>query len=162
VAYRSDRSKLSEVQRQAIQKIQVSEVTAMCFGTLSLTQSEATGASRIENTVLIKRLEKIPCNVTQTFYTVSDGQTAVSCELTESLNPETDRQFVKIIWKGNLELPPNRPQGQPIDITYSYDANQMMRCSFVDRTSGRRTDVEIKMASVESSGVGSVEQFMVE
>jgi molecular chaperone DnaK len=162
VAYRSDRSKLSEVQRQAIQKIQVSEVTAMCFGTLSLTQSEATGVPRIENTVLIKRLEKIPCNVTQTFYTVSDGQIAVSCELTESLNPETDQQFVKIIWKGNLELPPNRPQGQPIDITYSYDANQMMRCSFVDRTSGRRTDVEIKLASVESSGVGSVEQFMVE
>jgi len=38
----------------------------------------------------------------------------------------------------------------------------MMRCSFVDRTSGRRTDVEIKLASVGSSGVGSVEQFMVE
>ena len=162
VAYRSDRSKLSEVQRQAVQKIQVSEVTAMCFGTLSLAQSEAASSPRMENSVLIKRLEKIPCSVSKTFYTVSDGQTAVNCELTESLNPETDPQFVKVIWSGTLALPPNRPEGQPIDITYAYDANQMMRCSFVDRTSGRRTDVEIKMASAEASGVGSVDQFLVE
>lgn len=163
VAFRSERSNLSEVQRQAISKIQVSEVTAMCFGTLSLAESSAAGAARLENTVIIPRLEKIPCSITKTFYTAADGQTAVNCELTEALNPETDPQFVRIIWRGNLDLPPGRPRGQSIDITYSYDANQIMRCSFVDRSSGRRTDVEMKLASADGSlGVGSVDQFLVE
>jgi molecular chaperone DnaK len=162
VAYRSDRSQLSEVQRQSIQKIRVSETTSKCFGTLSLATSDATGAQRIENVVLITKGDKIPCSVTRTFYTVADGQTQVKCQLTESTAVESDPQFVKVVWSGYLEVPPNRPKEQPIEVTYAYDDNQIMRCTFVDKVSGRRTDVELSMTASDKQGLESVDRFLVE
>jgi molecular chaperone DnaK len=159
-AYRGDQTKLSPVQRQAVQKIKVAERTGKCFGTLALIHDEARGDVKIRNSVLIRKGESIPCSVTETFYTIRAGQTAVECELTESDAPETDPQFVKVIWKGELELPPNRPGDQEIRVTYAYDDNQIMKCSFVDVASGREQKVDINPAG--RSEQGGIDRFLIE
>lgn len=161
-AYRSDRSGLNDVQRKSVQRIQVSESTSMCFGTFWLNTGAPDGVSRDENWVMIEKGTKIPCSHTETFHTLEDGQSEVSCELTESILPETDPRFVKVIWAGSLPLPPGRPKSQPIDVTFSYDDNQIMSCSFVDRGTGRRTDVQISMNSRDTDAVRIVDQFLVE
>ena len=125
-AYRGDRSELSTVQQQAIQKIKVAESTAKCFGTVAMVYSEARDEMALKNDILIQKGEKIPCAVTETFYTVHDGQSGVDCKVTESTAPETDLRFVRIIWEGRLELPGDRPVGQEIQITFAYDDNQIM------------------------------------
>ena len=93
---------------------------------------------------------------------MQDGQTRVACQLTESTAPETDPRFVKMIWEGDLELPENRPEGQEIQVTFSYDENQMMKCSFVDVATNRQTTIDLSMAAVEESSVNSIDKFLVE
>jgi len=161
-AYKGDKSNLSETQKNAIQKIKVSETTSKCFGTISITHDSARDQEKLFNSILIHKGDKIPCSVTESFYTVYDGQEAVNCRLTESTSPETDPRFTKVIWEGDLQLPSGRPQGQEIKITFSYDENQMMKCSFVDVETGRKTEIDLSMTSQKSSIDNQVDDFMVE
>jgi molecular chaperone DnaK len=161
-AYKGDQSNLSAVQKNAIQKIKVSETTSKCFGTISMDHDAAREQMTLANTVLIAKGEKIPCSVTESFYTIQDGQVSVKCRLTESTAPETDPRFVKVVWEGDLELPPGRPQGQEIKVTFSYDVNQMMKCSFVDTATGRKTEVDLSMAGSGRERINDIDKFMVE
>lgn len=160
-AYKSDRTKLSAVQRNAIAKIKVSESTSKCFGTISVVRDQLRDDTKLANTILIRKGEKIPCSVTESFFTIHDGQESVDCEITESTGPETDPRFVKIIWSDELKLPPGRPAGQEIKVTFAYDDNQIMKCSFVDSATGRETKVDLSFSAKERAG-SDIEKFLVE
>ena len=54
------------------------------------------------------------------------GQERINCTVTQSKTKETDPTFVKVIWERELELPPNRPAGQEIIVTFSYDVNSVI------------------------------------
>ncbi len=161
-AYKGDQSNLSAVQQNAIQKIKVAERTSKCFGTISIGHDEARDQVKLSNSILISKGEKIPCSVTESFYTAYDGQEAVNCQLTESTAPETDPRFVKVIWNGDLELPSGRPEGQEIQVTFHYDENQMMKCSFVDVETGRKTEVDLSLGSSQCDKDNKIDKFMVE
>ena len=75
----------------------VTEITSKYYGTHSLVFNEARNEHEPQNTTIIPKGEKIPCSVTEPFYTVSDGQTGLSCKVTESNTPETDPRFARII-----------------------------------------------------------------
>ena len=47
-----------------------------------------------------------------------------------------------------MELPPNRPKGQPIEFTYSYNENQIMHCQFKDMNSGIVKDIPLKKKGI--------------
>lgn len=160
-AHKGDQSKLSSVQLNSIERIAVSDKTSMYFGTISVSSDNARGEGRLHNSILIHKGESVPCEVTESFYTVSDGQTGVHCQITESRSPETDPKFVKVIWEGKLELPSGRPAGQEIKITYSYDENQMMKCRFLDAETNRETLIELSIASAEMDSSG-IDKFTVE
>lgn len=159
-AYKSDGSQLSEIQRKSVEKLNVSEVTNNFFGTLSLSSSEARGTELV-NSILISKGESLPCKVTQSYYTASDGQTAIKCRITESKSPETNPNFVKVIHEEDLSLPPGRPAGQEIQITYAYDENQLMHASFKDIQSGKETSISLSMGS-GTSKVSEINKFLVE
>jgi molecular chaperone DnaK len=86
----------------------------------------------------------------------------VRCAVTEANSPETDPRFVKVVWEGDLELPPGRPSGQEIQITYSYDANQTMRCSFKDKETGKVTEVDLSMGKDDAGEGLDIDRFIVE
>ena len=161
-AYKGDKDKLSVVQQNAIKKIQVAESTSMCFGTITLGQDEARDTARLFNSILIRKGEKIPCSITESFYTVYDGQDGVNCKVTESSAAETDPRFVKVIWEGALDLPAGRPANQEIQVTFAYDENQIMNCSFLDVATKRETKVDLTMASAKSSDARDIDKFLVE
>ena len=129
-AYKSQ-DNLNELQRRAIEPVVVQERTNMCFGTISLNENHES-----QNTVIIPKGEKIPCSKTDSFYTVSDHQEGIKARVTESRAAETDPTFVNILKEGYMKLPPGRPAGQEIKITYSYNASQIMECEFRDVESG--------------------------
>lgn len=161
-AYKGDRSNLSAAQRSVISQIKVSEKTSKCFGTFAVSHNESRNEREQQNAVVIPKGEALPCSVTRSFYTTHEGQSAVGCEVTESTSPETDIRFVKIIWQGRLELPPGRPAQQEIKVTFSYDENQVMKCSFVDAATGRKTEIDISHSSGNSRGPSEIDRFMVE
>lgn len=161
-AYRADRSKLTSGQKESVEKIKISETTTKCFGTISLSINQERGQASLNNSTMISKGQKIPCKVSKSFYTTHDGQTSVECKVTESSTIETDPTFVKVIWEGDLELPPNRPAGQEIEITFQYDENQIMKCSFEDRASGKRTDVNLSVLSSNKYDESKIDKFHVE
>ena len=161
-AYKGDRSKLTSAQRHSIEKINVSESTAKCFGTIALRHDEAREEMRRVNSILIRKGEKIPCSVEKSFYTVRDGQEALNCSVTESVEATTDPRFAKTIWQGDLELPPGRPANQEIRVTYAYDENQVMACSFKDIATGRETKIDLSMGATDETDSDAIEKFIVE
>jgi molecular chaperone DnaK len=161
-AYKGDHSQLSAVQKNAIQKIKVSESAGKCFGTISIGHNTARDQAELSNSILIRKGEKIPCSVTESFYTVYEGQEAVSCKVTESTSAETDPRFVKVIHDGELVLPPGRPAQQEVKVTFAYDDNQIMKCSFVDVDTGRETVVDLSMAASDGEASSEIDKFLVE
>ena len=161
-AYKSDSSKLNPLQKQAMAKVSMSEVAPAYFGTLVMTESMS-GSSELQNTVIIPKDEKIPCSVTESYYTMSDNQTAVQCRVTQSQTEETDPQFVKIVWDGNLNVPGGRPAGQEIKVTYSYTEDGKMKASFLDVKSGNLTDIDLTIKADNSNNESiNIDQFKVE
>jgi molecular chaperone DnaK len=159
-AHKSDGANLSEIQRKSIEQLKVAEVTNSYFGTISIGYSESKGEA-LQNSILIKKGQTIPCKVTESFYTVADGQTSLNCTITESKAPETDPRFVKIVHEEDLELPAGRPQGQEIEITYSYDVNQIIQASFKDVESQIQKTIEISMSGKADSS-SDINKFLVE
>jgi molecular chaperone DnaK (HSP70) len=51
-----------------------------------------------------------------------------------------------LIFEGQFEIPPGRPEGQPIDITYEFDSNGMMKCTCKDIKSGKELVVDLDMS----------------
>ena len=159
-AHKSDGSSLSEIQKKSIDKLKVAERTSCFFGTISVGYSESKGET-LMNSILIKKGETLPCSVTESFFTAHEGQSIIICRITESKAPETDPRFVKIIHEEEMELPPDRPSGQEIQITYSYDDNQIMNAVFKDVSSGTETVISLTMSGNEDNS-SDIDKFLVD
>jgi molecular chaperone DnaK len=159
-AYKSDGANLSKLQKKSISKISLSEVTNECFGTISIGSSEARG-QELQNSIIIHKGEKIPCSVTETFYTNVDGQEVIECTITESKSPETNPNFVKVIHKMEMKIPAGRPAGQPVNVTYSYDENQTMHTLFKDEVSGEELSWSFSRANSDTEQ-SEISKFLVD
>ena len=160
--YKADPSTLTPGQKSTADPLSVQEIASNCYGTIALKYNESRGEKMPGNAVLIEYGEKIPYSSTETFYTVSDGQEGVRCTVTQSKRPVTDPEFAKVIWSGDLELPPGRPAGQEIVVTFSYDESNMMHCSFVDKATGKETKVALSMTSASENSEQQIDKFTVE
>lgn len=163
-AYKCDQSKLSSAQRKSLEKIRVTERANKCYGTIVLHRDGQRQDDSLVNDVLIKKNTSIPFSVTRTYYTIADGQTAVDTTVTESTQEESDPRFVEKVWNDKLDLPPGRPAGQEVQVTYTYDANQTMIGTFLDVASGRKKTAKVKVAVLEQTGEedASIDKFIVE
>lgn len=159
-AHKSDGSNLSDIQKKSIDQLKVAERTGCFLGTISLGYSESKG-NALMNSILIKKGESIPCEVSESYYTIHDGQVGIDCTITESKSPETDPRFVKIIHEESLELPPGRPSGQEIIVSYSYDENQIIHASFKDVESGNEKKISISMDSQHETS-SDIDKFLVD
>jgi molecular chaperone DnaK len=88
----------------------------------------------------LKKNTPLPCEASQTFYTVSEGQAEVEVTITQG--EDTAPEYVNKIATHKFRLPPGRPAECPIKVTYKYDVNQRMHCSFEDLESGRILEVD--------------------
>ena len=70
------------------------------------------------------------------------------CFLTEGSDDETDLQsfYGRIRSVAKFDLPPGRPAGQKVEVTFSYDDNQTMQCSFKDCKTGKNYTIDTKPA----------------
>jgi len=159
-AYKSDGTHLSDIQKKSVDKLQLSEMTNEYFGTTSLGFSESKGEA-LMNSIILNKGEKLPCSVTKSYYTVYDGQNSINCEITKSKSPETNPKFVSIIHTEEFTLPDNLPAQEEIQITYSYDENQIMHANFKHVNSGKELNVNMSMSGKEVTS-SEIEKFLVD
>ena len=147
-AIRCDSSQNNAVQNAALAPFNLQEVTNMNFGTVVISYHEDTGMPYKSNSVLIKKGTPIPCSKQESFYTTYDGQKEVRCTITECAREETDlNDFIRMISDDTMLKLPDLPEGaiwladEEIVVTFSYDENQIMHCSFEHKSSGHSEEV---------------------
>jgi molecular chaperone DnaK len=123
-----------------LKDINLTDVCNHSYGTICAPIDKETGRRIIQNHIILRKNTPLPCEASQIFYTMTDGQTEVEVTITqgEDISPE----YINKITTQRFQLPPDRPAGCPIKVTYSYDVNQMMHCRFEDVQSGRTLEVD--------------------
>jgi len=142
---------LSEKALKELKSLKLNEVTTFAYSTVSLAFSEITGEKELKTSVIIPKNSRIPCKYTDTFYTASKGQKAVLLRVLQG-----DGEYptgVNEIHSEEMELPPGRPEGQPIEITYEYDENSMMKCTIKDVNSNATKVIDLKMDKKSNSAL---------
>jgi len=126
-----------------LKDINLTDVCNHSYGTICAPVDKETGKRVVQNRIILKKNTPLPCEVSQTFYTVSKGQTEVEVTITQG--EDSAVEYVNKIAMHKLELPPDRPAECPIKVTYSYDVNQRMHCKFEDVESGKALAVELSL-----------------
>lgn len=123
--------------------INLTDVCNHSYGTICAPIDEKTGKRVIENRIILKKNTPLPCESSQMFYTLSEGQTDLEVTITQG--EDTAVEYVNKIATHKFKLPPNRPADRPIKVTYSYDVNQRMHCMFEDVESGKTLEVDLSI-----------------
>ena len=156
-AYKGDPSNLNVAQKEAVDKIKVTDVTPSFFGTFAYTEDQ----KKVVSNIIDKNTPR-PCSVTKSFYTMYEGQEAIDCTITSSDNKEEDPKFVTIVQETILHLPSGRPANLEIQITYSFDDNGVMQASFKDVESGKVENLKISPTGGTKSDSSNIDRFTVE
>jgi len=149
-AIRCNSNELNAVQKAALAPLNLQDVTNMNFGTIVIDDDEDTGLPVKSNSIIIEKGTPIPCSKQQSYYTCYDGQDKVICTITECAREETElNEFVRIISDDTvLKLPELSefdfwPMNEEITVTFSYDENQIMHCSFLHEESVHSEEVDL-------------------
>ncbi|MGB2807781.1 MAG: Hsp70 family protein [Sedimentisphaerales bacterium] len=126
-----------------LKDINLTDVCNHSYGTICAPVDNETGRRIIQNRIILKKNTPLPCEASQMFYTVAEGQTEL--EVSISQGEDTAPEYVTKIATHKFELPPDRPAERPIKVTYSYDVNQRMHCKFEDVESGRTLEVDCSL-----------------
>ncbi|MDB6071674.1 MAG: Molecular chaperone DnaK, partial [Verrucomicrobiales bacterium] len=132
----------------AMKGARVSEVCNHSYGTLAILEDAATGAEVYANSIVIPKNTPIPCEQSQTYVTSEDNEQRIEVEITQG--EDSDPRYVDVIGRLILEVPPNRPAGCEITVTYAYDLNQRVKATIKDEQTGIVTAVAI---SYQGEGV---------
>ncbi len=132
----------------AMKGAQVSEVCNQSYGTLAILEDAATGTEVFANSIVIPKNTPIPCEQSQTYLTSEDNEQHIEVEITQG--EDTDPKYVDVIGRLHLDVPPNRPAGCEITVTFAYDLNQRVQATVRDEQTGKVTAVAI---SYEGEGV---------
>ncbi|HNS19830.1 MAG TPA: Hsp70 family protein [Sedimentisphaerales bacterium] len=136
--------------REGLKDISLTDVCNHSYGTICAPIDKETGRRVVQNRIILKKNTPLPCEISQTFYTVSEGQKRVEVTITQG--EDADPAYVNRIATHSLELPPDRPAERPIQVTYSYDLNQRMHCAFRDVESGRLLELDFSMDENDAEG----------
>ncbi len=126
----------------------IQEVCNASYGTVAMVYNARTGEEKLMNSVVIPKNTPIPCSRTQIYQTSEDNERVIEVDITQG--EDEDAKFVDVIGRITLEVPPNRPKGCEIAVTFSYDENQRVRALVVDKQSGRSREVAV---SYKGAGV---------
>lgn len=132
----------------------VREVCNASYGTLAMVLNAATGEEKVQNSVVIPKNTPIPCSKTQIYVTSEANERVIEVDITQG--EDSDPRFIDIIGRITLEVPPDRPAGCEIAVTYSYDENQRVRALVVDKQSGRSQEVAV---AYKGAGILSEEEL---
>ena len=123
-----------------LQDINLTDVCNHSYGTICAPVDKETGQRAIQNRIILRKNTPLPCEVSQMFYTMSEGQTELEVTITQGEDAAVE--YVNKIATHKFKLPPGRPAECPIKVTYSYDVNQRMHCKFQDLKSGTTLEVD--------------------
>jgi len=141
------------VQRDDFPLVVINDVCSHSLGVVAVDESGVP-----KNSIIVPRNTSIPCKQSDTYATVSDRQTEIMLQVTEGEDEELE--YVTIALEAPLRIPPY-PRGAPVEVTFHYDSNGVIRITILDLTAkkslgevqlvrkGNLTDDQVKAKQVE-------------
>jgi len=153
-AHKGDQSKLNIAQKKAINKVSVQDVTPRYYGcVVSDFDPEKEKKVSIVSIVIEKNVKR-PCSHTETYYTPFDNCEKLRMRITASNALETDPDFVNILYDDWLgPLPAGNRQGDPVEVTYSFDDDGIMHAVFLEVNSGLKKEVDISKLDTDTDSI---------
>jgi molecular chaperone DnaK len=145
----------SEAAQEVLNNVHLTDVANHSYGTLIAKEGNY---NENENSFIIPKNTPIPVEITKTFYTISDNQTKINLTVTQG--ESVDPYGVNILSQKEMDIPGNRPAGQPVEVTYSYDKNQRMKCVFHDVNSGYKETIELSTDPDQSAPSENLDDFV--
>ncbi|MEI6535853.1 MAG: Hsp70 family protein [Verrucomicrobiaceae bacterium] len=133
----------------------VREVCNQSYGTLAYIVNARTGEEGVQNSIVIAKNTPIPCSMTQVYTTSEPNERRIEVDITQG--EDTDPRYVDLIGRITLEVPPNRPAGCEVAVTYSYDENQRVSARVMDKSSGRSQEIAV---TYKGAGILSEEELL--
>ena len=153
---RVEKNEGSDAVQEQYSLVEIRDVCSFSMGVIALDENE-----KELNSIILQKDTTIPCEVSRTYNTMSEMQTAIMVQVTEG--EDEDPKFVKVRDERELSLPPY-PKGAPLRVTFQYDINGRIQVEVVDMTAmkslgkfeivdkGQKSDAEIeKLASKMST-----------
>ncbi len=133
----------------------VREICNQSYGTLAYIVNAKTGEEGVQNSIVIAKNTPIPCSKTQVYTTSEPNERIIEVDITQG--EDTDPRYVDVIGRITLEVPPNRPAGCEVHVTYSYDESQRVSATVHDKESGRTQEVAV---TYKGAGILSDEELV--
>ena len=141
-ALKTDPTKLTQLQRNAIGAVKVIDITPHYFG---IAIHEQYSTSTHFNRVLIEKGLPVPHSIIKRFATSpGENRTGIQLIITQSPRSERDISKVKILHNKAVPINPRGEAGEPIEVTFSYDANGMMECILHEIGTGKKTRLNLQ------------------
>ncbi len=141
-ALKTDPTKLTQLQRNAIGAVKVIDITPHYFG---IAIHEQYSTSTHFNRVLIDKGLPVPYSIVKRFATSpGENRTGIQLIITQSPRSERDISKVKILHNKAVPINPRGDAGEPIEVTFSYDANGMMECILHEISTGKKTQLNLQ------------------
>jgi len=145
------RAGLTPAQEDAIAARKIRTVAARGFGVLCY--SAETDSEHVVH--LIHGNDPLPVEATRTFYTVYDSQEEVGVAVmeqagsTESERPEDNTRIAV----GPISIPPGKPAGWPIDVTFRLDTSGLLQVVATEQSTQQRLDLAIQVGGMSDEDV---------
>ena len=139
-----NKTDLNSAQIKAMSKVDLQDVVSFNMGTIAVIQDPEKKSWVRMNITVIPRDTPKPCTETQDLAILVDDQEIINCSVTQSEGEEKELDFVEIIAEKEMSLGKGRKAGEPIKVTYSYDANETMHCIFEDVSKKKKVELNLK------------------
>lgn len=144
----SDKSNLNEAQKEAMSKLDLSDIANHYFGTLAVTFDQERDKWFTYNSIIIEKGSKLPVAKTNE-YVLPQDQNSFEATITQSDGPTENKEFVHVLKSEKVEVLDGKKDDQ-IQVTFSYDKSQNMHCTFAHIPSGKKHEIQIKALSSEN------------
>ncbi|MFD0890767.1 Hsp70 family protein, partial [Streptosporangium algeriense] len=145
------RAGLSADRQRQIEDRTIRTVVSRAFGIV--VTGEPGEALRVLH--LVHANDPLPASVKEEFYTVVPDQTVVDVEVMEQAgsteSPRLDDNAR--IAGGRLPIPPGKPQGWPIEVTFDLDSSGLLRVTARERETGEHLDLRVQIGGMSEEEV---------
>ncbi|MFI6393364.1 Hsp70 family protein [Nonomuraea sp. NPDC050540] len=151
---------LSTTQQQQIKDRTIKTVASRSFGIIT------TNPHNRQDYVahLVHANDPLPAAVTKGFATLDDNQDAVAIQVMEQAGSSESRNVEdnSEIGAGDLRIPPGKPAGFPIEVTFSLDTSGLLHVTARENERGQQLDLDIQIGGMSEEEAAASRDSLAE
>ncbi|MCL4285510.1 MAG: Hsp70 family protein [Fimbriimonadaceae bacterium] len=132
---------IPDIVKETIARTEIQRVCSFAIGVIALNQQR-----QEENDLLVPRNSKLPFSTTKRYSTSCDNQIELLLEIMEG--DSKDRNLCIKLGEGRITgIPPNLPEGSPVDVSIGLDDESLMVVKARELTYGKSVEFVVKRAT---------------